>query len=453
MNNKTELRASISLSLIFFLRMFGIFIILPIFILYEDHYIGATPSLMGIALGCYGLTQAIFQIPFGMMSDRFGRKPVIGIGLLVFILGSVIAAYADSIYLLIAGRALQGAGAIAAAIMALAADLTRESTRSRTMALIGIGIGMAFALSLVAGPVLSGQFNIYGLFFISAGLGVIALLVLFILVPDTHIPIKQDKTGKVTSLFSKVIKNRQLQFLCLSIMILHILMMSSFIAIPVLLAEHLGLDKSNHWYMYLPALILSAVIIFPMLSLVEKLDRVKTGMIITVFLMICAQFGFGLIPASFLLTLFLMLLFFTAFNFMEASLPSLVTRTVLDSFRGTALGFYSTSQFIGTFLGGVMGGLIYEYAGLNQVFLFDGGLCIIWLVLMVFNRNFKQQQDFTLKLGKLDKQQEELIIKKILAVDGVTDAMFIAEDGIAYLKVNQSILDYEALNAISMKTI
>jgi predicted MFS family arabinose efflux permease len=374
-----ELKSSLALALVFFLRMMGLFLILPVFVLYAEHLHGATPTLIGIALGTYGLTQAIFQIPFGFFSDRIDRKSVISAGLVIFMAGSITAALAQSIYIVILGRALQGAGAIAAAIMALAADLTRDTQRSKAMALIGISIGISFSLSFVIGPVLNPYIGVPGLFFMAAGLAVVAIIILYTLVPvpERHLllPEQHAQAGQIRA----VMTDPQLLRLYISIFILHMLLVSSFVAVPHALRDVAGLDSAHHWEVYLPVLVISGLIMVPFLMLGEKYKKVSLIFTGAVALMIIAQFGLYLGHGSILqITLFL-LLFFTSFNYLEATLPALITRYAPRTGKGTALGVYSTSQFIGTFCGGMIGGHIFERFGLGNVFLFGGILATVWI--------------------------------------------------------------------------
>ena len=388
-----ELQGSLSLALVFFLRMMGLFLILPVFVLYAENLRGATPTLIGIALGSYGLTQAVFQIPFGTLSDRIDRKTVISAGLVIFIAGSITAALATSIYTVIFGRALQGAGAIAAAIMALAADLTRDNQRSKAMALIGISIGISFSLSFVVGPVLNPYIGVPGLFFLSAGLAFLAIVILYTLVPvpERHLllPEQRPQAGQLRA----VLVEPQLQRLYISIFILHMLLMSSFVAIPLALRDAAGLDPAQHWKVYLPVLVLSGLIMMPCLLLGERYNKVSMIFSGAVAMMIVSQFGLYFGHASVLQITFLLLLFFVSFNYLEATLPALITRYAPRSGKGTALGVYSTSQFIGTFCGGVSGGHLYERFGLGNVFIFGGMLAVLWFCALLFMQNPREHKN------------------------------------------------------------
>lgn len=382
-----ELRGSLSLAMVFFLRMLGLFLVLPVFVLYAEHLPGATPMLLGIALGCYGLTQALFQVPFGMLSDRIGRKLVITAGLLLFIAGSIIAAKADSIYVIILGRALQGAGAIAAAIMALAADLTRDNQRSKSMALIGISVGIAFMLAFVAGPALNPLIGVPGLFYLSAGLALAAIVILYSWVPaqasalvhKTHQPMMIDLLHVTT--------DKKLLGFNLSIFLLHTLLVASFIAIPLTLRDSTAIDPAHHWYVYLPVLLVSGLLMLPFLIYGARHDKEKLFLGGAVLLMALAQFGLFRWHASLAPVVIMLTLFFLSFNYLEATLPALISKAAPAARKGAALGVYSTSQFIGAFAGGVGGGHIYDRFGVNGIFLFGGTICIVWLGALLVLRN------------------------------------------------------------------
>ena len=379
----TELQSCLALSSIFFFRMFGLFLILPVFVLYAETLRHATPTLIGIALGSYGLTQAIFQVPFGMLSDRIGRKQVITGGLLVFICGSILAGYADSIYLVILGRALQGAGAIAAAIMALAADLTRDSQRSKAMALIGVSIGLAFALAFVIGPVLEPFIGVPGLFFTSAGLAFVAIIILLSAVPN---PDLEQEHVPARSGFAIDFTNVRLLMLFISIFLLHTLLMSSFVVIPLTLRDLAGLDSNHHWQVYLPVLLISAILMLPFLYLGDKYGKVNLFLCGAIVLMFCAQAGFYFLHQSVLQIAMLLTLFFLSFNYLEATLPALVSKMAPPEKKGAALGVFSTSQFIGTFVGGLTGGFIYDHFNIKGVFVAGTIISIIWFIGMVITQ-------------------------------------------------------------------
>ena len=374
-----ELRGSASLALIFFLRMFGLFLILPVFALYARDLEGSTPTLIGIGLGIYGLTQASLQIPFGMLSDKLGRKPVILTGLILFIAGSLIAGFSDNIYVTIIGRALQGAGAVASAIMALAADLTREQHRTKAMAMIGMSVGLAFSLSFVVGPALVGSLKLSGLFFVTATLALISIIVLFTLVPTPDLSEVHGETTVNLGLLKTVLTDYRLLGFDLGIFVLHMILMANFVVIPAVLYDTLGIASSQHWLVYLPVLLLSLFMIVPFIIMADrkKLTNVfYTGAICLLLLaeLLLAMFSQYKWPVFIFLTLF-----FVAFNYLEASLPSLISKSVQANRKGTALGIYSTSQFLGTFLGGLSGGILYQHFQAMGVFLLCAFAALIWL--------------------------------------------------------------------------
>ncbi|MBK69259.1 MAG: MFS transporter [Legionellales bacterium] len=378
----TELKAALSLALVFFLRMLPLFIILPILSLTESTYMYATPQLLGLALGIYGLTQAILQIPFGMLSDRWGRKPIIVLGLIIFGIGSLIAAMADSIYGLLIGRALQGAGAVAAAIMALAADLTEEESRTKIMAFIGISIGAAFSIAFILGPILYEYIGIDGIFFLSTCFSIIAIIVLLTMVPNPAK--KNERTNKLSSINVKtVIFNPSLIKLNISIFSSHLILMANFVVIPITLKEAIQIEPAIHWQVYLTAIFLSLFIMVPFMVFGERLNKEKLFLRFSIILIMLSQIGLALFELSFNLVVLFLILFFGAFNYLEALLPSMVSKTTHQKTKGTALGVYSTSQFIGIFMGGLIGGFFFQHFGLASVHVICLFMTFFWICLIV----------------------------------------------------------------------
>jgi MFS family permease len=369
-----ERRAGASLASIFALRMLGLFLILPVFSVYAAGLPGGDNlALVGFALGAYGLTQAIFQIPFGIASDIFGRKRVIVIGLLVFALGSFVAAWAPDLHWIIVGRVLQGAGAISAAVTALAADLTREEHRTKVMAMIGSSIGLVFALSLVGAPVLYGWIGMGGLFVMTGVLALAAIVLLFKGVPPAPPPHGHEKLP-----LRRVILDADLMRLNLGIFILHMVQMAMFVVLPHALVDHGGLAAADHWMVYLPAVLVSFVVMVPAIIAAERKDKMRPVFRAAVALLVVVQLGL-LFFGQGLWTLGLwLLLFFVAFNILEASLPSLVSRTAPAGARGAALGVYNTTQAMGLFVGGALGGYIAQHFGDNAVFAACAGLAVVW---------------------------------------------------------------------------
>ena len=382
-----ERRAGASLASIFALRMLGLFLILPVFSVYAKTLPGGDNlALVGFALGAYGLTQAFFQIPYGIASDYFGRKLVIVIGLLIFALGSFVAAWAPDMTWIIVGRVLQGAGAISAAVTALAADLTREEHRTKVMAMIGSSIGLVFALSLVGAPLLYGWIGMGGLFIMTGVLALAAIVLLLKAVPPAPPPHGHEKLP-----LRRVIFDADLLRLNLGIFVLHMVQMAMFVVLPHALVDHGGLDAAAHWKVYLPAVLVSFAIMVPAIIAAERKDKMRPVFLAAVGLLVVVQGGLYLLHESLWVLALWLLLFFVAFNVLEATLPSLVSRTAPPAAKGAALGVYNTTQAIGLFIGGAAGGYIAQHFGDNAVFAACTGLALIWLA-VAKTMNFPQRR-------------------------------------------------------------
>ena len=382
-----ERRAGASLAAIFALRMLGLFLILPVFSVYAKTLPGGDNlALVGFALGAYGLTQAIFQIPYGIASDYFGRKQVIVVGLVIFALGSFVAAWASDMTWVIIGRVLQGMGAISAAVTALAADLTREEHRTKVMAMIGSSIGLVFALSLVGAPVLYGWIGMAGLFIMTGVLALAAIVLLLKAVPPAPPPHGHEKLP-----LRRVIFDPDLLRLNLGIFVLHMVQMAMFVVLPHALVDHGGLEAASHWQVYLPAVLASFAIMVPAIIAAERKDKMRPIFIAAVGLLLVVQIGLFLLHASLWALALWLLLFFVAFNVLEATLPSLVSRTAPPAAKGAALGVYNTTQAMGLFFGGAAGGYIAQHFGDNAVFAACGGLILVWLVVAT-SMNFPQRR-------------------------------------------------------------
>ena len=375
-----ERRAGLSLALIYAFRMLGLFMILPVFALYAEHFPGATPLMMGLALGIYGLTQALLQIPFGMWSDRIGRKPVIFIGLLIFAVGSLIAGSATTIEGVIIGRAIQGGGAIASALMALAADLSREEHRTKMMALIGVSIGLSFAASMVLGPIVNDFIGISGIFFSTAVLAMVGVAILYFFVPD---PVRsyfhRDAEVETQSLLS-VMKDSQLIRLDIGIFALHFILMCIFLVMPLILLNDFSVAADKHWQIYLPVFAASLVIMVPFIIIAERKQVMKPVFNGAIISLVIATSVF-LSSHSLWSLVFGLVIFFAGFNLLEASLPSLITKVAPATQKGTAMGMYSSSQFMGAFAGGAVGGYAHQSWGIPGVFYTVLIVLTFWLLL------------------------------------------------------------------------
>ncbi len=376
----TEKRAVFSLSLVYALRMLGLFLILPVFSLYADQFEGTTPVLTGLAIGIYGLTQGIFQLPFGYLSDRFGRKRIIVAGLLIFCAGSIVAAEAVTIYQVIAGRALQGLGAIAAAVMALAADLTREEVRLRVMAFIGISIGFSFMLSMVLGPTLAAAYGLPFLFWITAGLALAGIVVVVFVTPQPHRQKFHRETELSLADVGQILKNRELLKLDIGIFVLHLVLSATFVAFPLVLRDVLLIDPALHWKTYLPVFALSVLGMVPLIILAEKFRQSKATFLLGIILILLAELGLAW-NSGYTTAFIALVLFFIGFNFLEASLPAMVARIAPADMKGTAMGLFSSGQFFGAFSGGLLGGFLLAGPNFSVIFLALAGVVLVWLLL------------------------------------------------------------------------
>ncbi|WP_420589672.1 MFS transporter [Bacterioplanoides sp.] len=438
----TERRAVMSLASLYALRMLGLFMVLPVMMLDGQQLEGATPQLLGLAMGIYGLTQALLQIPAGSLSDRIGRKPVIVGGLIVFAAGSLIAANADSVYGVIIGRALQGGGAIASAIMALVTDLTREENRMKAMASIGASIGLSFSVALVLGPWLASMGGLSTIFFITAILAIAGVFVTLFVIPNPAQLPHRDSSA-VLSEVKKQLSNRQLWPLNIGIFILHALMVAIFVAIPLQLKQQ-GLAAEQHSWVYLPVLVVAFILMVPFIIIAEKRRKMKSvvltgaGIIaVTLFLMSMAN--------SLWHWVVLLLLYFWGFNLMEASLPSWLSKIAPAGAKGSAMGIYSSMQFLGAFVGGSLGGWI--LADFNSEILFVGlALLMIFWALIIW-RSSPPQHLTSVRLavnGETSAQQ----LKQLMALTGVSEVSLLASEGAIYLKVSAEAFDMKEASAI-----
>jgi MFS family permease len=372
-----EVRAGASLAAVYGLRMLGLFFILPVLAVHAPKMRGGDDlRLVGIALGIYGLAQGILQIPFGMASDRWGRKRVLYIGLLVFAAGSFLGIAADDIWTAIAARALQGAGAVSSVAMALAADLTREQHRTKVMAMIGSMIGLMFALSLVGAPLLYRSIGLEGLFALTGVLCLAAIAVVKYLVPEPPPPARKPGRGTLRD----GVLDPELLRLNAGIFVLHIVLYAMFVVVPPMVV-HAGLELPDHWKLYLPVVLASFVLMVPAILYADRRNRPKPVLLAAVALLLGAEALFGALDAGLAGLAALMLAFFVAFNVLEALLPSLVSKLAPAEGRGIAIGMYNTTQTLGVFFGGLVGGWVAKYYGTTAVFGVCTALVVIWLLL------------------------------------------------------------------------
>jgi len=370
---------ALKISLVMAVRMLGLFMLFPVMSVYAGDYESATPFLIGMAIGIYGLTQAIFQIPFGYLSDRFGRKPILLVGLIVFLLGSILAANTSNIIIVVIGRALQGGGAISAVLMAFLADSVSEENRAKANAFVGFQIGVAFMLSLLIGPLISSRIGLSGLFWVIALLSLIAMLIVLSLKHTKSIAYYKLSFEAFKETFTK-----ELLALDFSIFSLHLILAAGFIVMPLLIMENQIVSMIDNWQLYLPAVLLSFLGMIPLIIISEKFKKTKYILLFSILLLIVSQIIFFSLNLNFKVFLITLTIFFVAFNTVEALLPSLLSRTASASKRGLAMGIFSTSQFLGTFTGGAIGGVIYDIYNLNSVFLFTIFVAIIWWLLILF---------------------------------------------------------------------
>jgi len=441
-----ERRAAVTLAVIYALRMLGLFLVLPVLALGVRDMPGATPMLIGLAVGIYGLTQAGLQIPFGFASDRFGRKRIIALGLLLFAAGSAIAAMSDTIGWLIAGRALQGAGAIAAALMALAADLTRDGVRTRIMAVIGISIGLSFSAALVIGPLAHAWLSLDGLFWFATALALIALVLLFTLVPTPARSTVHRDAEPVRSQFRHVLRDGRLLRLDAGIFILHLVMTGTFVAAPLALADA-GLAAVRHWEIYLPVFGGSLAFMGPLVMLAERRDRTRLVFLLAIGLVVLAQLGLAAAHTTLFGIGFALLVFFVGFNVLEATLPALISRSAPAGAKGTAMGVYATSQFLGAFVGGLGAGVLHGMGGVTWVCAALAAAALVWWLLAWTMSLPRPVQSYIVSLdGESDAPAGD-VAARLSGLPGVEEAVVVQEEGVAYLKVDGKRFDHEALSA------
>ncbi len=446
----SEKRATWSLASIYALRMLGLFLIMPVLSLFAEQLEGSTPSLIGMAIGVYGISQALLQIPFGILSDRLGRKKIIIIGLLIFMIGSLVAALSTNIYGVLIGRAIQGSGAIAAPIMALVADLTQEVHRTKAMALIGLSIGVSFGIAITAGPVIAGFIGVHGIFWLIAVLSILAIFVVRYLVPTPETSKVHRDAEVVPSQFLNILKNVDLLRLNYGIFILHATLTASFVVLPLLMRDA-GLLPAEHWKVYLPVFVVSMAAIIPFVILAEKKRKMKVVFIGAIAVLVLSDIGLMQFNHNLIGIIGFLWLFFTGFNLLEATLPSLISKTAPGDLRGTAMGVYSTSQFLGAGLGGGIGGWCYGQFGAQGVFMFCALAGLSWLLLSLTMKPPRYWANLLISLDKTTQEVADNFVSETLKINGVEEVTLRFEEGVAYLKVDNQQLNRDQLQGIIEK--
>ena len=443
-----ERRASIGLAGIYGLRMLGLFIILPIFALYAEKLPGGQSHfLIGIALGAYGLTQSILQIPAGWLSDRYGRKPVIIAGLLLFAAGSFIAASADDIYWIILGRVIQGAGAINAAVMALTADLTREEHRTKAMAMIGITIGITFSISMVLSPLLYKYIGMSGMFTLIGLLAFVSIGVVLWFIPRPTITRFHSDTEANTSKLAEVLRNKDLLRMDFGVFTLHAILMSVFMQVPFILRAD-GLDAQHQWQVYLPVMLVAFGLMVPPIVIAEKKAKMKEVFMIAIALAAVAQVAILFLHSSILGVAVSLLMFFTAFNVLEATQPSIVSKISPLAAKGTAMGVFSSVQFLGAFFGSAMGGLLMQLYGGNAVLVFAVVMLLLWLAVASTMQAPRPLATRIYHLKETDEDAARALQLALARLRGVSEVLVVANEQIALVKVEISGFDEKAVEQL-----
>lgn len=439
--NALEKRSVTALASVYAMRMLGLFMVMPVFMLLGTELEGATPALLGFAIGAYGLSQAVLQIPFGLLSDRVGRKRMIYFGLVLFAAGSLLAGATDSIYVVIAGRILQGAGAIASVLMALLSDLTREEQRTKAMATVGISIGLSFSVSLVLGPLIGSALGLSGIFYVTAALALVALVVVRQVVPTPHQHKLSADTHPAREMLGKVLTDGRLLRLDFGIFALHLVLTALFLIFPSILQDQLGLASRSHWWFYLSVMLTSFFAMVPFIIIGEKKRKMKPVLCGAIGLLTLASVGMASIAVGLAAAWGLLFLFFMAFNLLEASLPSLISKESPAASKGTAMGVYSTSQFLGAFLGGALGGVLLEQAGTGGVLWLMAAVLVAWFLIALTMPAPGYTSSFVLQLQQAVGKEYDEIDTRLRRLPGVQDVVIVEEAATAYLKVDRQQFD------------
>ena len=439
-----ERQATMALSSIFALRMLGLFMIMPVFALYGRDLTGATPALIGLAIGVYGLTQAVLQIPIGLLADRMNRKQLIVQGLVLFALGGAVAALSTSIWGVILGRAIQGAGAISAVVMALLADLTREEQRTKAMSTIGMSIGMSFAVAFILGPFVAAHFGLSGLFWATSLLALGGLLLLAT-VPQPTVTIKNCSESYGQQLRQSLV-HPELARLNVGIFVLHLVMTASFVLLPHLLTDYAHLAPEKHGWVYLPIVLGGFIAAVPAIIIAEAKRKIKSVFLFGIALLVC---GFIILAKGYSHYWGLLLgvsVFFVAFNLLEALLPSLLSKIAPAGSKATAMGVYASSQFLGAFCGGVLGGILYGLHNIGLIYIILAACALLWFLLAATMQPPRFLHSMMLTIHPCSAQDAAQLLHSLQAIKGVEEVVVLANDGVVYLKVDKQHFDSRQLD-------
>jgi len=446
-----ERKATTALASIFALRMLGLFMIMPVFAIYGRELTGSTPALIGLAIGIYGLAQAILQIPIGLLADRMNRKQLIVQGLILFAIGGAVAAMSTSIWGVIAGRAIQGAGAISAVVMALLADLTREEQRTKAMSTIGMSIGLSFAVAFILGPFVAAHFGLSGLFWATALLGVGGLLLLAI-VPNPTITLKQNSDSYWLQLRQNFVHPELLR-LNVGIFVLHLVMTASFVLLPHLLIDYAHLAPSQHGWVYLPIVLGGFIAAVPAIIIAEKKRKIKQVFLFGIALLAISLAVLAQGYQHYVNLLVGISLFFIAFNLLEALLPSLLSKIAPAGNKATAMGIYSSGQFFGAFCGGVLGGVLYSHYSIGVIYMVLVGFALLWLLLAATMQSPRFLHSMMLTIQPCPPTVATQLVHDLQGLAGVEEVVVLATDGLIYLKVDKLSFDEKQIDGFVSRVV
>jgi len=446
--NSREKRAAVSLASVFAFRMLGLFMLMPVLAIYGQELDGFSPLWIGIAIGAYGLTQAVLQIPMGWLSDKIGRKKVIVGGLIVFALGSVIAAIAESMQMLTLGRALQGMGAIASALLAFAADLSRDEQRPKVMAVIGMSIGMSFAAAMLLGPMVAASWGISGVFWLTSVLALVGIFIVLFLVPKAINKAPKGDTLATLADIKKLIKHPQLARLDIGILLLHLSLTTVFVALPGQLIND-GLIADHHWHLYIPVLFLAFILMVPIMIIAIRKEKEKQAFLGSIILLMMSLLAMAIWADSVIGLGICMLLYFVAFNFLEATMPALVSRLAPAGQKGSAMGVFSSSQFFGAFLGGILGGYVAQVMSTQAVFAAAALVGLIWLILAWKMQVPPKSKIISLMTELSSEQQAQALASRLVALPGVLEATVASDENRSYLKINDKEFDLDQARKVA----